>query len=165
MFIPAPNPLTEKTLPRFLDLPGEVGFLIWDRPDGNKNLDLDGTHWTISSTYSAAFSVCHESRERAKVRYKTISECFSVEKRESDATRVTFSGLLGVRIDLEHDTILLGPAHVGHLSEHLGLNRTRHLALNSYEELMGTNFILGGTLLRVPTWIGRPDSWTAAWPN
>lgn len=78
---------------------------------------------------------------------------------------MTFSGLLGVRIDLEHDTILLSPAHVVHLREHLDLKKIRQLALYSYEELMGTNFILERTLRRLQTRIRRPDSWTAIWPN
>jgi hypothetical protein len=102
-------------------------------------------------TYPAALSVCHESRERAKIRCKPISECLSVE-REAETISVRFSGLVGSRIDLEHDTILLGPAHVGHLLEHLDLKEIKHLALNPYEELMGTNFILEGTLRKLPTW-------------
>lgn len=122
-------------------------------------------HWTIPSTYPASLSVCHKLRECAKVRYKTISECLSVEKRKFDATWVRFSGLLGVRIDLEHDTILHGPAHVGHLRKHLDLKTIRYLALKSYAELMGTSFILEGTLRKLPTWIGRPYYWTAIWPN
>lgn len=172
MYTPTLNSMAEQSFPRFLDLPGEVRHLIWEaayprerfvqiisttpnRQNGNRTLDLDGTHWTVSSIYPAARSVCHESRERAKVQFKTISECISVEKKESDARWVRFSGLLGLRINLEHDTILLGPAQVGHLREHLDLKNIRHLATNSYEELMGTNFIREGTLRKLPTWIGR----------
>jgi hypothetical protein len=182
MFTPAPNSLIEQTFTRFLDLPREVRHITWNatfpgerfvqiisttpnRPNGNRTLDLDSVHWTISSTYPAALSVCHESRELAKARYKAISDCLSVKRRDSNAKCVKFSDLLGVRIDLERETILLGPAHVGHLREHLDLKKIRHLALNSYEELMGTNFILQGTLRRVPAWTGKPDCWTDVWPN
>lgn len=178
------------TFPRFLNLPAEIRCRIWeftypherfiqiistgfDYENKSWYLDHEGTHWTISGTSPVALRVCHESREFAKKRYKTIYECFlKKEIQESKdnqpkTPRIGITGFLSIRIDLEYDTILLGPAHVKYLRQWFDFTKIKHLALMSYEEYLGTDPVWMERLRRKPVWTGPPESncWTNVWPN
>jgi hypothetical protein len=182
--ITIPTPKMAGTFPRFLDLPKEIRLLIWEltyprnrviqvistrfyKEFENWQLDAKGSHWTISSTSSIALDVCKESRDLAKTRYIPILECLHKEAKDVDlsAHPVRFSGLRSVRINLEHDTILMGPAHMTYISQHLDFSKIKHLALMSYEEYLGTAPVLSGSLRHKPRWTGPAGSWTSTWPN
>jgi hypothetical protein len=167
------------TFTRFIDLPKELRVLIWkltypvDRiiqiistraTPALWMIDEAGLNWTISGTTPVALLVCQESRNIAKEKYKPLFECLATQQNIFQAEAFNFLGCLNIRIDLDRDTILIGPAIMNYALHYLNLSKIKHLAVAFYEEYLYTNPIMTGRLGGVPVWTGE-GGWTDVWPN
>jgi hypothetical protein len=167
------------TFTRFLDLPKELRLIIWESTCPADRviqiistrkipslwlLDEAGINWTISGTTPVALLVCQESRDLAKEKYRPLFECLGTQDRCPDVKAVNFVGLRNIRIDLDRDTILIGPAKMNYVLHYLDFSKIQHLAVAFYEEYLNTNPMMTGRLGGIPVWIGA-RGWTTIWPN